>query len=175
MSEDLQFPLGKFAFSEPSENLRKACTARFREAPALLRSAVKGLTKEQLASRYRPGGWTLAQVVHHIAESDANAYGRLKYALTESTPPTVMVAPQALWAELPDARSVEIEGSLAMFDGIRRRWVEAWESLSDLDFLRQWRHATFGLVTVDFLLQQYDWHARHHTAQITSHRARMGW
>lgn len=175
MSEDLQFPLGKFAFSEPPEKLRPTCIARFRDAPALLRSAVKDLTKEQLASRYRPGGWTLAQVVHHIAESDANAYGRLKYALTEPTPPTVMVAPQALWAELPDAKSVQIEGSLAMFEGIRRRWVEAWESLSDRDFLRQWRHATFGLVTVDFLLQQYDWHARHHTAQITSHRARMGW
>jgi len=175
MSEDLQFPLGKFAFSEPPEKLRPTCIARFRDAPALLRSAVKDLTKEQLASRYRPGGWTLAQVVHHIAESDANAYGRLKYALTEPTPPTVMVAPQALWAELPDAKSVQIEGSLSMFEGIRRRWVEAWESLSDRDFLRQWRHATFGLVTVDFLLQQYDWHARHHTAQITSHRARMGW
>ena len=175
MSEDLRFPLGRFAFSEPPQKLRATCIARFREAPALLRNAVKGLTKEQLASRYRPGGWTLAQVVHHIAESDANAYGRLKYALTEPTPPTVMVAPQALWAELPDARAVEIEGSLAMFEGIRCRWVEAWESLSDHDFLRQWRHATFGLVTVDFLLQQYDWHARHHTAQITSHRARMGW
>jgi hypothetical protein len=175
MSEDIRYPVGKFAFSEPPETQRKPCIARFREAPALLRGAVKGLTKEQLAGRYRPGGWTLAQVVHHIAESDANAYGRLKYALTESSPPAVMVAPQELWAELTDAKSVEIEGSLAMFDGIRRRWVEAWESLSDRDFLRQWRHKTFGLVTVDYLLQQYDWHARHHTAQITSHRARMGW
>ncbi len=175
MSDDFRFPVGKFAFSEPPENLRAACISGFRDAPALLRSAVKGLTREQLASRYRPDGWTLAQVVHHIAESDANAYGRLKYALTEPTPPSVMVAPQQLWAELPDARSVQIEGSLAMFEGIRRRWVEAWESLSERDFLRQWRHAKFGLVTVDFLLQQYEWHARHHTAQITSHRARMGW
>jgi hypothetical protein len=174
-SEDPRFPVGQFAFVQPPEGRRESCIASFREAPARLRSAVKGLTREQLASPYRPGGWTLAQVVHHIAESDANAYGRLKYALTEPTPPDVMVAPQELWAELPDAKSVQIEGSLAMFEGIRRRWTEAWEALSDRDFLRQWRHKTFGLVTVDFLLQQYDWHARHHTAQITSHRARMGW
>lgn len=175
MSADPKFPIGRFAFSEPPRAVRPACIARFAQAPALLRAAVAGLTREQLASPYRSGGWTLAQVVHHIAESDANAYPRLKYALTEASPPNVMVAPQQLWAELPDAKSLEIEASLAMFDAIRRRWTQAWESLSDDDFQRQWRHATFGLVTVDFLLQQYDWHARHHTAHITSHRSRMGW
>jgi len=175
MSDDRRFPIGPFAFSEPAGRVRSACISRFREAPAQLRSAVAGLTDEQLASPYRPGGWTLAQVVHHVSESDANAYPRLKYALTEAAPPTVMVAPQELWAELPDARSLDIEPSLAMFDAIRRRWVQAWESLSDRDFLKQWRHARFGLVTVDFLLQQYDWHARHHTSQITAHRRRMGW
>ena len=113
--------------------------------------------------------------MHHLAESDANAYPRLKYALTESVPPSVMVAPQELWAELPDGRSPDVEGSLAMFEGIRRRWAQAWEALTEKDFSRQWRHTWFGLVTVDFLLQQYAWHARHHTAQITVHRARMGW
>ncbi|MGA2974684.1 MAG: YfiT family bacillithiol transferase [Spirochaetia bacterium] len=175
MNEDLRYPIGKFAYVEPPQEVRKECIAQFREAPGLLRSAVKGLSAEQLSSRYRPEGWTLAQVVHHIAESDANAYPRLKYALTESTPPNVMVAPQELWAELPDARSVHIEGSLAMFEAIRLRWVEAWESLLEKDFQRQWRHPRLGLVTVDLLLQQYAWHARHHAAQITSHRKRMGW
>jgi hypothetical protein len=175
VSDDLRFPVGPFAFSEPPEKVRAESISRFREAPALLRKAVAGLTGDQLGARYRPGGWTLAQVVHHVAESDANAYPRLKYALTEATPPSVMVAPEELWAELADAKAVEIEGSLLMFDGIRRRWVEAWDSLSDRDFQRQWKHARFGLVSVDFLLQQYDWHARHHTAHITSHRSRMGW
>jgi uncharacterized damage-inducible protein DinB len=175
MTDDPRFPIGKFVFSEPAAPLRKECIVQFRKAPGLLRSAVNGLTREQLSSRYRPDGWTLAQVVHHLAESDANAYPRLKYALTESTPPTVMVAPQALWAELPDARSVEIAGSFAMFDAIQLRWADAWESLSEADFQRQWRHAAFGLVTVDFLLQQYDWHARHHTGQIAMHRKSMGW
>ncbi len=173
--EDLKYPVGRFAFAQPTQKMRRDCIAEFREGPTLLRRAVQGLTKKQLASPYRPGGWTLAQVVHHIAESDANAYPRLKYALTEPSPPTVMVAPQELWAELPDARSVEIAGSLAMFEAIRLRWAEAWDCLYESDFLRQWRHKTFGLVTIDFLLQQYAWHARHHTAQITSHRSRMGW
>ena len=149
--------------------------AEYRSSPALLRDAVRGLTRDQLSALYRPDGWTLAQVVHHIAESDAVAYPRLKFALTEGTPPTVMVAPQELWSELADARSVEIEQSLAMFEAIRIRWAQAWESLAEKDFQRQWRHARFGLVSVDFLLQQYAWHARHHTAQILSHRKRMGW
>jgi len=175
MNEDARYPVGKFAFEEPPEKVRESCIAEFRAGPALLRRAVASLTREQLSSRYRPEGWTLAQVVHHIAESDANAYPRLKYALTEKEPPAVMVAPQDLWAELPDARSVEIEPSLAMFEAIRLRWAQAWESLAKTDFQRQWRHARFGLVTVDFLLQQYAWHARHHIAQITSHRKRMGW
>ena len=175
MSDEVRFPVGPFAFSEPAERVRAVCIRWFAEAPAALRRAVDGLTGAQLASVYRPGGWTIAQVVHHVAESDANAYPRLKYALTEPTPPAVMVAPQELWAELADARSLELEPSLGMFDAIRRRWVQAWEALSDRDFRKQWRHSRFGLVTVDFLLQQYDWHARHHTAQILAHRARSGW
>ena len=175
MSDEARFPIGPFALAEPPERVRARCIRRFGEAPDALRRAVTGLTDAQLASPYRPGGWTIAQVVHHVAESDANAYPRLKYALTEPTPPAVMVAPQELWAELEDAKSLEIERSLAMFEAIRRRWAQAWESLSDRDFQKQWRHSRFGLVTVDFLLQQYDWHARHHTAQITAHRARSGW
>jgi len=175
MNDDLQFPVGKFVYTDPPQKIRKDCIASFRAAPGFLRDAVNGLGAEQLSSRYRPEGWTLAQVVHHIAESDANAYPRLKYALTENTPPSVMVAPQEIWAELPDARSVDIGASLAMFEAIRLRWAQAWESLSEKDFNRQWRHTWFGLVTVDFLLQQYEWHARHHTAQIMSHRKRMGW
>jgi hypothetical protein len=175
MSDDLRFPAGRFVFTEPAAPLRKGSIAQFRETPGQLRAAVQGLTKDQLTSRYRPEGWTLAQVVHHLAESDANAYPRLKYALTETDPPDVMVAPQERWAELPDARSVEIASSLAMFEAIQLRWADAWESLSEKDFLRQWRHTFFGLVTVDFLLQQYAWHARHHIAHITTHRARMGW
>jgi len=120
---DSRFPVGQFVFAEPAAGVRTQCIEQFRDAPGLPRTAVNGLTKEQLSSPYQPGGWTLAQVVHHLAESDA--------------------------------RSVEIARSLSMFEAIRLRWADAWESLSEKDFQRQWRHARFGLVTVVFLLQQY--------------------
>jgi uncharacterized damage-inducible protein DinB len=139
-----------------------------------LYDAVKDLKENQLLSTYRPGGWTLAQVVHHLAESDVNAYPRLKYALTQDVP-DVMVAQQELWAELPDAQSPNISLSLTLFEAIRNRWADAFESLSPEDFTMQWRHSRYGLMTIDALLQQYAWHAQHHTAQISEHRKRMGW
>jgi uncharacterized damage-inducible protein DinB len=174
MIEDLRYPIGKFQFIEPTPSLRRECIAQFRIAPGLLRQAVSGLKEEQLQSSYRSEGWTIAQVVHHLAEADANAYPRLKYALTEPIP-NVMVADEARWAELPDAKSTSLAASLAMFEAIHLRWAEAWEALREEDFSRQWRHTHFGTVPLDHLLQQYAWHARHHTAQITAHRARMGW
>jgi uncharacterized damage-inducible protein DinB len=172
--EELQYPIGKFQLAQPTPELRAECIRQFRVAPRALREAVQYLTEDQLLSTYRHGGWTVAQVVHHIVESDVNAYPRLKYALTEDVP-TVMVAQQALWAELPDARSASIESSLALFETIRDRWADAFESLQPDNFTRQWRHARYGLLTIDALLQQYAWHAQHHTAQISAHRRRMGW
>lgn len=174
MSDDLRYPIGKFQFIQPSSTTRQDCINQFRESPKLLRQAVAGLNEKQLLSQYRPGGWTVAQVVHHLAEADVNAYPRTKYALTE-TIPNVLVAQEALWAELPDAKAATIERSLALFEAIRYRWAEAWESLKEEDFHRKWEHAHFGIVAVDHILQQYAWHGRHHTAQISAHRARMGW
>jgi len=172
--EEIRYPLGKFEFQEPNAELRRKYIERYRSAPRLLRQAVDGLTTEQLLSRYRPDSWTLAQVVHHLAESDANAYIRLKYALTEEAP-RVMVAAEAAWAELPDAKSPLIGGSLLMFEGLRLRWAEAWDSVREEDFKRTWDHSRYGLLTLDHLLQMLAWHASHHTAQIVEHRKRSGW
>ena len=174
MNEDLQYPIGKLAFVNPTPALRQQLIGQYRDAPGHLKKAVSGLTEEQLRSAYRPGGWTIAQVVHHIAEMDTSAYTRLKFALTEDLP-TVGAASQALWAELPDAKSTSLAGSIALFEAVRMRWVEAWESLKEEDYGKQWNHPRMGVLTVDHLLQQYAWHARHHTAHITSHRRRMGW
>jgi len=174
MSDIERFPVGKFQFREPTPSLRHELIEQFRKAPDSLKKAVSGLTKEQLLTPYREGGWTLAQVVHHIAESDANSYPRLKYALTESNP-TVLVAQQELWAELPDAKTPSVEASLLMFEAIRFRWVDAWLALTPSDYDKKWTHPRYGPLTVDFLLQQYAWHARHHTAQITTFRQRKGW
>ena len=174
MDDPIRYPIGRFHLVEPTPENRAECMRQFREAPQLLRNAVKGLSEEQLLSRYRPEGWTLAQVVHHLAEADANAYPRLKYALTKDVP-EVLVADEAAWAELADARSPRIAASLAMFEGIRMRWADAFEAMTPDQFDRTWKHAHFGVVTVDHLLQQYWWHARHHAAHITEHRKRMGW
>jgi uncharacterized damage-inducible protein DinB len=172
--EELKYPIGRFQFEQATSDLRTKYIRQFKSAPCDLYNAVKGLKENQLLSTYRPGGWTLAQVVHHVAESDINAYPRLKYAITEDVP-DVMVAQQGLWAELPDARSPNISLSLTLFEAIRNRWADAFESLSPGDFARYWRHSRYGLLTIDALLQQYVWHARHHTAQINEHRKRMGW
>jgi uncharacterized damage-inducible protein DinB len=174
MNEDLQYPIGKVMFADSTPELRQELIRQYRDASGLLKKAVVDLTEKQLLSTYRPGGWTIAQVVHHMAEMDTSAYTRLKFALTEDIP-TVGAASQALWAELPDAKSTSLSGSLALFEAIRMRWVEAWESLREEDYGRRWNHPRMGVLTVDQLLQQYAWHARHHTAQITSHRHRMGW
>jgi uncharacterized damage-inducible protein DinB len=174
IEEELKYPIGKFRFIQPTPELRIEYIQQLRAAPQLLFEAVKHLTEDQLLSSYRPGGWTLAQVVHHVVESDVNAYPRLKYSLTMDVP-DVMVAEQGLWAELPDAKSPSINLSLALFAAIRNRWADAFESLSSSDFERQWRHARYGVLTVDALLQQYVWHAIHHITQISEHRKRMGW
>ena len=172
--EELKYPIGRFKFIQLTSILRAEHIHQFRTAPHLLYNAVKNLTKDQLLSTYRPGGWTLAQVVHHLTESDVNSYPRLKYALTMDVP-DVMVAEQELWAELPDAQSPSIASSLALFEAIRNRWADAFESLDSSSFERQWRHARYGVLTVDGLLQQYAWHAQHHIAQISNHRKRMNW
>jgi hypothetical protein len=172
--EELKYPIGKFQFTKPTSELRVKLIDQFKTDPVLLYNAVKNLTEDQLLSTYRPAGWTLAQVVHHLAEADVNAYPRLKYALTIEVP-DIMVAEQGLWAELPDAKSLSIGLSLALFEAIRNRWAEAFESVRPSSFARQWRHARYGLLTIDDMLQQYAWHARHHIAQISEHRKRMGW
>jgi uncharacterized damage-inducible protein DinB len=174
MDEDLRYPIGNLVFVESTPALRHMWIEQFRQAPALLRYATSGLSTDQLTTPYRPGGWTVAQVVHHLAEMDASAYTRLKFALTEDVP-AVASAKQALWAETPDSKSASINGSLLLFEAVRLRWVEAWESLKEDDFRRQWKHYRLGTVTVDQLLQQYAWHARHHTAHIMSLRKRMSW
>jgi uncharacterized damage-inducible protein DinB len=172
--EELKYPVGRFQIVPSTPDHRMHYIHQLRLAPSILNDAVKDLKENQLLSTYRPGGWTLAQVVHHVVESDVNAYPRLKYALTQDIP-DAMIAQQGLWAELPDAQSPNISSSLTLFEAIRHRWADAFESLRPEDFGRQWRHNRYGLLTIDALLQQYVWHAQHHAAQISEHRKRMGW
>jgi hypothetical protein len=149
--------------------------ARIAAAPAALRAAVAGLSDAQLDTPYRPGGWTVRQVVHHVPDSHLNAYVRIRLALTEDTP-TIKPYEEARWAELPDARTLPIEVSLALLEGLHARWVGLLGGLGPADGARQFHHPEHGrLITVDELIAMYAWHGEHHVAHVTSLRARNGW
>jgi hypothetical protein len=173
--EKLRYPVGRF--TPPTGNLkedRAACIDILRHAPERLRAAVLGLSPAQLDTPYRDGGWTVRQVVHHLADSHAYAYLRFKHALTEDWP-TIKAYNESDWANLADSRTLPVDISLVMLTGIHGRLVGVLESLSDADFERGFTHPERGKVTVATNLAIYAWHARHHTAHITSLRARQGW
>ena len=172
---DLRYPIGKY---EPKVSLtsaeREEAIAQIEKAPKLMREAVSGLSGGQLDTPYRPGGWTVRQVVHHVPDSHMNAYIRLKLALTENEP-TIKPYEEALWADLPDSRETPVEVSLALMELLHLRWDILLRSLQPGDFARRLRHPALGLMTIDNLVGLYAWHGRHHAAHITSLRQREGW
>lgn len=171
----LRYPIGPFrAPGSSTAAIRSAQIQTLRQLPERLRAAVKGLNDAQLDAPYREGGWTLRQVVHHIADSHMNSYVRFKLALTEDTP-TVKPYDEAAWAALPDGCAVPIEPSLSLIDGLHARFAALLESMSEEQFQRNFNHPERGRMTLATNLALYDWHARHHTAHITGLRARQGW
>ncbi len=175
MSDDLRYPIGKWV-RQPSVDA-DACATMIQQvaaAPAALAAAVTGLTDAQLDTPYRPEGWTPRQIVHHIADSHMNAYIRFKLGITEDNP-TIKPYQEARWAETVDGKSAPIDASLAIIDGIHRRWVQFLRSLDGQAFARTVQHPERGPMTLVDLLQLYAWHGRHHTAHITGLRQRMGW
>ncbi len=172
---DLSYPIGRFNWSGPNTPEQRA---RFIDAiaatPERLRRAIAGLSPQQLDTPYRPGGWTVRQVIHHVPESHMNAYIRFKLALTERQP-TIKPYDEAKWAETEDARTTPIEVSLALLDALHHRWVILLRSLMPEDFQRQFTHPDLGVVPLDKSLAMYAWHGAHHEAHITRLRERMGW
>jgi uncharacterized damage-inducible protein DinB len=173
---DLRYPIGKFKWPEDllSEEQRRRLIEDIAETPARLRAAVAGLSPEQLETQYRPEGWTVKQVVHHVPDSHLNAYIRFKLALTEDEP-MVKTYKEGRWAELADSRGPDIETSLRLLESLHGRWVSLLRSLGPADFARTFRHPDLGLVPLDKTLALYAWHGKHHVAHITSLRQRMGW
>lgn len=173
---DPRYPIGRFEYpSVVTARMRSSSIDEIAAVPARLRAAVYGLDDEQLDTPYRPDGWTVRQVVHHVPDSHLNAYVRLKLAITESAP-TIKPYDEAAWARLPDAR-MPIAPSLAILDGVHARWVVLLRALQHADFARTWVHPEFpdGPRTIEWLVQQYAWHGRHHVAHITALRQRQGW
>jgi uncharacterized damage-inducible protein DinB len=176
MTDDLRYPTGKFSFDpQVTPEKRAKATAAIHDAPAALRAAVRGLNDAQLNTPYRPGGWTVRQVVHHVPESHMNAYTRFKLAITEDNP-TIKPYDEDAWAKLPDASKEPIETSLVLLDALHKRWVTLLDTMTPEDFARTVFHPEHQRqMSLDFLLQMYAWHGKHHAAHITALRTRSGW
>lgn len=173
--EALRFPVGRYKPQpQATPQDRAEWLNELESLPAKLRQAVEGLSNEQLDTSYRPGGWTVRQVVHHLPDSHMNSYMRFRFALTEDTP---LIKPydEATWAELTDAKSAPIGLSLGLLENLHARWTILLRSLSDAQFARSFRHPAMGDVRLDTALGLYAWHGRHHLAHITNLRQRNGW
>jgi uncharacterized damage-inducible protein DinB len=171
---DLRYPIGRF---EPPQvataDRRKEWIDTIAAAPSRYRDAVRALSEEQLDTPYRPEGWTVRQVVHHVADSHMNSFIRFRLALTEDEP-TIKPYDEAKWALLADAAE-PVEVSLALIDNLHHRWVVMLKALNEADLARTLRHPENGVMNLDTLLALYSWHSRHHAAHITGLRDRLGW
>ena len=175
ISADLRFPIGRYhSVREISSDQREEWIRELEALPGNLRSAVAGLSQTQLDTPYRPGGWTVRQVVHHLPDSHINSYCRFRLALTEHTP-MVKTYEESLWAELPDARNSAVEPSLVLLEGLDGRFTALLRSMTEADFSRAFLHPELGEIRLDWTLGLYAWHSRHHVAHITNLRLREGW
>lgn len=174
MDDDLRYPIGRFQPPPASTSEDRAAHINaLRDFPERLSEAVNDLDDAQLDTAYREGGWTLRQVVHHIADSHLNSYVRFKLALTEHEP-AIKPYDEAAWANLPDSQT-PVDISLTLTWALHQRWVALLESMTEKDFQKKFSHPERGIQDLATALALYDWHGRHHIAHITSLRARMGW
>jgi hypothetical protein len=166
-ARDPRYPIGRFRPpAEITEAQRNTWITQIERLPSELRRAAEGLREQQLDSQYRPGGWTLRQVVHHLADSHMNAYVRMRLALTEDLP---LIKPykEDVWAELPDAREGDVEISIRLLEALHERWAILLRAMSDEQYARRYRHPELGEMAMDRVLGLYAWHGRHHLAHIT--------
>ncbi|QQZ09639.1 YfiT family bacillithiol transferase [Heyndrickxia vini] len=171
---DLKYPIGKFQFNgEVTTSVTKEWINEIEDFPRLLQDAVKDLNNEQLDTPYRSGGWTVRQVIHHLADSHMNAYVRFKLALTEEKP-VIKPYDETEWAELSDYK-LPIDISLSLLESLHKRWTNLLRSLSGADLEKTFIHPVSGDVSVGENIGIYAWHGRHHLAHITSLCKRNGW
>jgi uncharacterized damage-inducible protein DinB len=175
MTADLRYPIGPGPRDTTlTPDARARAVREIAALPHALRSAIAGLSAEQLDTPYRDGGWTVRQVVHHVADSHVNAYVRWKLALTERTP-TIRPYDEREWARLPEAAGGDPALSLALLDALHARWVAALAELPAEAFAREYVHPDRGPGTLDGMLASYAWHGRHHVAHVLGLRERRGW
>ena len=163
----LRYPVGiQPRYPEPLDaRTREEFLGILGQTPARIRGLVEGLSDAELETPYRPGGWTVRQVVHHVPDSHMNAYVRMKLAVTEDSP-QIKTYEEDRWAELTEAKTAPVAMSLDLLDGLHRRWVAFLRALTPAQRQKTFRHPTWGVVTVDEAVGMYSWHCRHHTAHI---------
>ncbi len=171
---DPRYPIGKFQRPEAiSTEDRLSAISVIAELPTHLRNAVEDLSHTQISTPYREGGWTVKQVVHHLADSHMNAFMRLKLGLTEDWP-TIKPYDEKSWATLHDSNA-PAEWSLNLIEALHARWVMLLQSLEEAQWQRGFRHPDRGPMSIEVATLLYAWHCRHHTAHITHLRQREGW
>ncbi len=174
--DDPRYPVGPFEAPTAvlSPERRVSLVDEIERTPAALRATLSGLGDDQLDTPYRPGGWTLRQVAHHVADSHMNAYIRFRFALTEDEP-TIKPYDEARWAELHEARTAPVEVSVALLESLHRRFVLLLRALSPAEWARPFRHPDHGRKDLDWMLAMYAWHGRHHTGHVSALRKQKGW
>lgn len=165
--EKLKYPIGRLPrVGAPLDRATRESHLRtLEELPARMRALVSGLGDAQLETPYRPGGWTIRQVVHHVPDSHMNAYVRMKLAATEESP-AIRTYEEQLWAELPEAKSGPVAISLDLLEALHRRWLAFLRALPEPMLQRPFTHKEWGLVPIDEAIAMYAWHSRHHTAHV---------
>lgn len=173
--EDLRYPIGRYQPMPFSQQQLQDWLIDIQYLPQHLENAVLNLDERQLDTPYRAEGWTVRQVVHHVADSHTNACIRFKLGLTEDNP-TIKPYDENAWAKLNDTAVVPINISLTLLHALHTRWMAVLQSIKEEEWERTVVHPEHGRqMTLWYLLGLYAWHGRHHTAHITSLRERMGW
>ena len=173
--EALRYPIGRFQWKESlTAEEREALLDDLATQPTRVRQAVEGLSEEQLDTPYRPDGWTVRQVVHHVADSHLNSYVRFKWATTEDNP-AIKTYDQVAWAELADGSAAPVDQSLDLLDALHGRWVAWLRTFGPNEWERTFQHPKWSDFGLEPNLQLYGWHGNHHLAHISGLKERMGW
>lgn len=174
--ESLKYPIGKFQRPTAlTQQDRIKLIKSIQKLPKRLTKTVEYLSEEQLNTPYRPGGWTVAQVVHHLPDSHVNSYIRFKWALTEDTP-IIKAYDEKLWSETPDATTTDIKSSLQLLKGLHKRWSRVLTNMTEQDYARELSHPEWSSnLSLDTMLALYSWHCDHHLAHVQELVKREGW
>ena len=174
-TEDLRYPLGRYEPQPYSDQLKQVWLNDIRFLPQSLEASIINLDESQLMTPYREGGWTVKQLVHHVADSHINAYCRFKLGMTEENA-TIRTYQEKLWAELEDTRRQPVNISITLLFALHARLLSLLESMTTEDFSRTVYHPEHKKsLTLWHLLGMYAWHGKHHVAHVNGLRDREGW